>query len=68
MQTNLGTFQSNDGRIFMAYWEAESGRVYMKMERTAFLSSFIEVGNAKTVDEACALVRERLARTTPSWR
>jgi hypothetical protein len=68
MLKNLGVFQSQEGQAYRAYWEPETGRVYMKLERSTLRTSFIELGHAKAADAACAMVSERLGMALPTWR
>ena len=68
MQENLGVFQSSEGQEYRAYREPQTGRVYMKMERSTLRTSFIEMGNAPSAEAARAMIQERLGVALVTWQ
>ncbi|GAB4424923.1 MAG: hypothetical protein OHK0039_42410 [Bacteroidia bacterium] len=64
---DVGTFQTPAGRTFEGYWDTQSGRVYLKLQRTAFRSSPIEAGVAHSEEEARARIDATLQQVRITW-
>lgn len=68
MQTDLGIFTSQQGQNFHAFWNRETGRVYMRLEQSSFRTSFVELGSAQTKEWAHAKVLEKLGDQLIAWQ
>ena len=67
MIATLAPITADNGQRYSAFWNQETGRVYLKLQTGAFRTCVIEASNAFTEAEALVNARAAAANDNVHW-